>query len=192
VAKENPLDKLRIAKEEEYFHRLEEALLREAKRRAKVLEERSEVAAVTHVNDELLLDELHELGFDRDTVNLLHIVPLVEVAWAEGVVTSRERELIHALAKARGVVPGTPAYETLAGWLSVKPSEAFFALALDANARMLAALPTDSRGAATEDLISQCKRVAQASGGFLGLGSHISDSEAEMLKHIVAELKSTK
>jgi hypothetical protein len=57
---------------------------------------------------------------------------------------------------------------------------------------MLAALPVDSRGAVTDDLISQCKRVAQASGGFLGLGSHISDSEAEMLNRIVAELKSAK
>lgn len=38
------------------------------------------------------------------------------------------------------------------------------------------------------DLISFCFRVAKASGGFLGIGSKISDSEHLVLNQIVAEL----
>jgi hypothetical protein len=190
MPEENPLDKLRVAKETEYFLKQEEALLRELKRRAALEEQREQIAAVTKIGDEDVLQDLLELGFDRDTANLLHIVPLVEIAWAEGKVTERERDLILELARARGVATDTPAYRKLSEWLSVRPGEAFFARTLDAIARVLAALPADQRDATTGDLVSQCKRVAEASGGFLGVGSKISPEEAEVLEKVVSELQS--
>jgi hypothetical protein len=189
MAEDNPLDKIRVAKETEYFRKQEEALLRELRRRAALADERGQLSAATRIDDERVLQDLGELGFDRDTAILLPILPLVEIAWAEGGVSSRERDLIFELARARGVQPDTPAYQKLSEWLSVHPDDDFFTKTREANARMIAALPADQREASTRDLASQSKRVAEASGGIFGLGK-ISPGEAQLIDKIVAELGS--
>jgi hypothetical protein len=179
MAQDNPLDKIRVAKETEYFRKQEEALLRELRRRAAIADERQQLS-----------QDLEELGFDRDTAILLPILPLVEIAWAEGGVSSRERDLIFELARARGVQPDTPAYIRLSEWLSVHPDDNFFTKAREANARMIAGLPADQREASTLDLASQSKRVAEASGGIFGIGK-ISPEETRLIDKIVAELRSS-
>jgi hypothetical protein len=189
MAEDNPLDKLRVAKETEYFRKQEEALLRELRRRAALADERKQLADATRIDDERVLQDLAELGFHRDTAILLPILPLVEIAWAEGGVSGRERRLIIELAHARGVQPDTPAYSKLSEWLSVYPGDDFFTKTREANARMIAALPADQREAAVRDLASQSKHVAEASGGFFGLGK-ISPEEARLIDKIVAELRS--
>jgi len=189
MAEDNPLDKLRVAKETEYFRKQEEALLRELRRRAALADERNQLSAATRIDDERVLQDLEELGFHPDTAILLPILPLVEVAWAEGGVSTRERDLILELASARGVRPDTPAYRKLSEWLSAYPGDDFFTKTREANARMIAALPPDQREASARDLASQAKRVAEASGGVFGLGK-ISPKEAKLIDKIVAELRS--
>ena len=47
--------------------------------------------------------ELAELGFTAETVKLLPLIPVLEMAWAEGEVTAAERKMVVDVARGRGI-----------------------------------------------------------------------------------------
>jgi len=55
---------------------------------------RKDLGRKVGLDDPELLQELHDLGFTPETVGLLPLVPIIQMAWAEGGVTKPERELI--------------------------------------------------------------------------------------------------
>jgi hypothetical protein len=91
--------------EETYFRKKEQELIEKIRRRRELKE-------ATGAAEEEILNDLQALGYTRETVErLLHLMPLVQVAWAEGFVTKRERERIFEVAGLRGVAEGTPAHQ---------------------------------------------------------------------------------
>ena len=79
------------------------------------------------LNDPELIQELAALGFTTDTVALLPLIPLIQMAWAEGGVSDAERHLIAKLARSRGIVEGEAADRQLSVWLTTCPAEQVFA-----------------------------------------------------------------
>ena len=55
------------------------------------------------VEDVEILDALQELGYSRDTIFLLFLVPVIHVGWIDGQVTEQEREAILEIARQREV-----------------------------------------------------------------------------------------
>lgn len=147
----------------------------------------ADLAAVTGIRDRALLVQLRELGFSRDTVVLLFLAPLAQVAWAEGAVTPREREALTARAGRAGILPGTRAFRTLTSWLDVRPSDGFFSGCLDAIRAIATRLPGEEQATIVRDLLSSSRAVAGASGGLLGFGA-VSGEEKALLARIAAEL----
>lgn len=178
------------ALEEEYFRRKEQELIEKMRRRAELEAERKQLAEATGIADQAVLECLQELGYTRQSVMLLHLVPLIQVAWADDLVAERERQLIYELARSRGIEPDSTAYQQLTDWLDHKPSEAFFEKTLRVIGVILQGLPEEKRTAVKQDLISYCTQVASVSGGILGLGK-MSDEEKAALKRITAELEHT-
>ena len=179
----------RRSKEEEFFRKREAELLEKMKLRLRLEAEKKELAEVIGSADEDVLAHLQELGFTRDTVLLLHIVPLVAVAWADGAIADREREEIFEVATHRGIKPGSTAYDQLAGWLNTPPSEEFFREALRITSILIGSLPPEEQEAVKRDLVSYSTLVASASGGILGIGPRISSAEKTVLESIAAELE---
>ena len=66
------------------------------------------------------------LSSSLTAARLLPFVPPIQVAWAEGDVSTQERKLIVDLARSRGILEGTPADLELARWLATRPSDAMF------------------------------------------------------------------
>jgi len=147
----------------------------------------AELADATGIRDPALLAQLRELGFSRQTVVLLFLTPLVQVAWAEGAVTAREREALTARAARGGVLPGTTAFGTLTLWLDVRPPEVFFSGCLEAIRAIAARLPADEQETIVRDLLRSSRAVATASGGVLGIGA-VSGEERALLARIAAEI----
>ncbi|MEK6299855.1 MAG: hypothetical protein AABO41_03965 [Acidobacteriota bacterium] len=179
----------RRSQEEEYFRKREAELLAKMKQRLRLEAERKELADVIGVADEDVLGHLQELGFTRDTVLLLYIVPLVAVAWADGAIASRERDQIFEVARLRGIESGSTAYDQLAAWLNKPPPEEFFREALRIISILLRSLPPEEQEAGKRDLVSYSTLVASASGGILGVGSKISSAERAVIESIAAELE---
>lgn len=178
------------ALEDEYFHRKERELIAKMRERAAAEAERTRIGAQTGVADEQILRDLQELGYTADTVTLLHLVPLVQMAWAEGHVSMRERGLIMEAARARGIEADTPADRQLKGWLATRPSDELFSTTLRAITAMLASRPDAEREASEKDLLSYLTSIATASGGVLGWGA-VSDEERAVLARITQELEKT-
>jgi hypothetical protein len=181
-------DELRMANEAEYFHKKEQELIERLSRRAQREAEREEMAEVIGIADEEILRTLQELGYTRETVGLLHLVPLAQVAWSSGSVTPQERDLALRLSEWRGVKRGSPAWEQLNLWLDERPTDEFFLTTLRIIRHILDSDTGKPCVASRTDLISFCIRIAMASGGFLGVGSKISEGEQMALDQIVEEL----
>ncbi len=173
--------------EEEYFLRKERELIE--KMHAKLADEalREQMEEATGIHDEEVIEALQELGYTPETVQLLHLVPLLQVAWASGDISDEERELITQLAYTRGVQPESKAHLQLNEWLAKQPPPEFFENTLRAIRIFVAALPANQQTDAKQDLLSYCSRIAEASGGFLGFGS-VSNAERKALEHISHEL----
>lgn len=177
--------------EEGFFRKRDQELIEKLRLSARAATERRQIGDAIGVKDEKTLSDLLELGYTRETVGLLHLVPLVQVAWAEGNVSKRERELIMEAAGARGVEKGSAAHKKLVEWLERRPSEAFFQKTLAIIQAILGALPEDKQEGSKRDLVAYCTRIAEASGGILGLGSKIHDAENALLRKIAASLEAS-
>jgi hypothetical protein len=120
---------------------------------------------------------------------LLPLVPLVQVAWADGELTWREGERIRELAHVRGLGEGTPAFDLLETWLNHRPSDEFFLKTLCVIRNLLSALHLDELQTVKQDLISCCTYIARGSGAILGLGDEIGGAEQKLLADIANALE---
>lgn len=170
--------------EDEFFAKRDAVLiakLRELERMEQTQKALSEVSGITN---QAVLKRLLELDIHPDLLATLALVPLVEMAWADGGIQEDERKAILAGSTLNGMGPGSVDYVLLEEWLKQKPPP-----------RMLEAWIVYIRGLCevmSEPEIQEIKtlflgrarKVAEAAGGFLGLTSKISRSEEAMLKQL--------
>jgi hypothetical protein len=182
-------DDLKKTKEAEYFRKKEQELIERIRRRTALESERREMAGVTGVADEDILTTLQELGYTRETVRLLYLVPLIQVAWASGSVTPNERKIVLDAASVIGIRSGTEVYDQLTDWLDKRPDQEFFDLTLRVIRDIMKTLPPEKRESGSHSLVTFCKNVAEASGGILGFGNKISDDEQAVIERIASELE---
>jgi hypothetical protein len=149
---------------------------------------RKDLQAKTGLQDPELLRDLQELGFAPDTISLLPLVPVLEVAWAEGGVSTAERKLIVDLARSRGIEAGSPADGQLTEWLDRRPAAEVFNRATRLIGAMLDSPGNAATDLSVDGLIKYCESIASASGGMFGIG-RISAEEREALAKIASALK---
>lgn len=188
MADDNAMAKRGKALEEEYFHRKEKELMEKLRQRRAAEAQMNELSEATGNPNEEILKTLQELGYTRDTVALLHLVPLLNVAWADGNVSRQEREMILEAARLHGVAEDSAGSRQLIDWLDNRPSEEFFAHTLRIVGDLLETTPLADGKVGSHGVLDDCRRVAAASGGLLGFGSKISDEEQALLQRIAAAL----
>ena len=116
----------------------------------------------------------------------------MQVAWAEGAVTDREREKVLRIAAERGVDTSSPAYTQLQAWLRTRPADAIFDAAVEAIKSGLSVLTPAERADRVKRIVDACREVASASGGLgrlLGLGTGVSSEEESILDAMTATLR---
>jgi hypothetical protein len=175
--------------EEEYFRRKDKELIEKMRKAAAAEAGRAEMGKRTGLADPELLNELDALGFTPETVILLPLVPVVQVAWAEGGVSDAERHLIVKLARARGISEGSSADAQLMEWLDRRPADRVFTDATRLIRAMLDAPGHPGISVTADDLVKQAEAIASASGGMLGIIGRVSAEEREILKTLAARLR---
>jgi hypothetical protein len=175
--------------EEDYFRRKEQELIEKLRKKTEAEAHRQGLAQAIGLENEQILQVLRDMGFDRATVVVLFLVPLLQVAWSDGSIADKERALILEAAHAHGVKEGTPAHDKLNGWLAARPAEQTFERALQVIRDLVVFQSSDARQATTGKLIDACERIAAASGGFLGFGSKISAEEAAVMRRVASEIE---
>lgn len=143
------------------------------------------------MTDAELLTELHGLGIDAESHRVVCLLPLIQVAWADGTVQRAERTRIVAIAEGHGMLGGDGA-RILAGWLSAAPTESY----LERGRRALRELVhhehplgRDITAETLDTLVSYCEEVARASGGLFGMVWSVDERERRALVEIARELR---
>ena len=176
-------------KEEEKYFQQREMERREQLRREKELaalqqEERQNIAANLNTSDEIAAEAL-ALGFDAETARVLPLMPLIQVAWADGSVSGAEERSVTELAESRGIEEGSAAHQFLKRLLLERPSDLFFERVNRVLMHMVAADPDSWVKKSIPEL---CREVAEASGGFLGVfGSKISEEEQTLIDDLASQ-----
>lgn len=174
--------------EEDYFRKQDQELIERMRKASLAARERAELEARTGLHDPNLLRDLQELGFTPETVSLLPLIPLIQVAWAESGVSPQERALIVGLARKRGITQGSLADHQLSEWLAHCPDASVFRRADRLIGAVLAAGSDATADLTADDLVKYCESIAAASGGILGIGK-ISAEERAAISDIASQLK---
>jgi hypothetical protein len=175
-------------REEDYFRRKDRELLERMRQASETEQSRRELESATGIQDAGLIADLEELGFTPETIKLLPIIPVLQVAWAEGGISSSERTMLAELARSRGITAGSAADARLTEWMDQRPSDDTFRKANRLISAMLDSPAVAGGQMSADELIKYCEQIAAASGGFFGIGK-VSSEEREALQQIAAEIK---
>ena len=170
--------------EEQFFARQSDELrtrLREKQERERMREELRRIAVIKR---EETIERMLELGITPATWAAISLIPLVEVAWANGRVDAKERRAVLAAAELNGVTPGSPGHQMLDGWLGHRPDGRLLQAWGEYMVELCAALKPGEKRALRDELLGRSRQVAEAAGGFLGLGNKISPEEQVVLDEL--------
>ena len=127
----------------------------------------------------------------RGHENLVRLVPLVKVAWADGQVTKRERHLVLEVAGKAGINQDSDAFKRLESWLELHPTDDFYDESLELLREHFQKLHPHERDQQRFNLLADCADVAAVSGGnskFAGGGTQVSDEEIAAVKRIARKI----
>jgi hypothetical protein len=168
------------ALEDSFFAEENARLLRQLREAAAKEEKKKEFRAVLAVKNEELLDALIELGVEAETLVAISLVPFVEVAWADGEIQAKERAAILKAAEDQGVKAGSATHDLLENWLKSKPDDQLLEIWGDYVQELMSSLSDEAGRQLKASTLDRARAVAEAAGGFLGVGA-ISAAEKEML-----------
>ena len=167
---------------EEAFFAEQDAVLRRRLREVDEAGSRRQVlSSASGITDHAVLDRLAALGITGETAAALSLVPLVAVAWADGQIDERERAAALSGAERLGLTRGDAGHRLFDGWLAKRPPPELLTSWKAYIAALAPTLGGDARDALRTALLGHARAVAEAAGGFLGIGPKISDAERSIL-----------
>jgi hypothetical protein len=184
---EDIFDDRRRALEEAFFARRNEELLEALRQDSKKLEKEDALAKASGITEAEVLDNLSALGIGPETLAALSLVPLVEVAYASGRVELNERRAVLSAAEMSGLKSGDTAYKLLEQWLQHRPDPKLFEAWRAYIAALVPTMNPDAADALKKFILDRGTRVAEAAGGFLGIGS-ICKEERQVLDSLATSL----
>ena len=173
------------ALENQFFDRENKEKLAAMKHKLEENATKDELRRASGMSDDAVLEQLVGLGLRANTIAALSLVPLIQVAWADGEIQDNERVAILQGAHGKGLEEGTDGYALLQTWLHHAPGPALFH-AWEAYIKALASQLNDEQNRLLKtQIVGFAKMVATAAGGILGFGK-VSASEEAVLTQIEA------
>jgi hypothetical protein len=179
---------LRRTQEDKYFLRKDHELISKLQRRLELEAELENYVEHHMAFNKDLLRDLLDLGFTRESLSLLYLIPVVYVAWAEGFVSERERKQVFRTAFEKGIDENSVAFVQLNKWLTERPGIEFFEKVLGIVQTLFHQLSPEEEEAKKRNLIADCFKVAVASGELSELWQHISEQKKEAINQVITEL----
>ena len=186
---EDALQKRGQAQEARFFAHKKAELRSQLRQREADTITKEEISAATGITDDQLLDRLVNMKINVQTLTALSVVPLVEVAWADGQMHDKERAAVLQAAAEAGIPEDGPGYKLLTQWLDDKPNLDMLAAWKDYVAALAETLDADAYAQVRDNLIAKAVQVASSAGGILGIGK-ISTAEEQKIEQLKAAFKS--
>jgi len=142
------------------------------------------------MTDDEIRAELAFLGVGEHNLGLIALLPIVHVAWADERVQKAERALIEKIAR-RFQVDDPESMETLRRWMTKDPGFEQHDRALSllrALAKREGAFGTRITPRSLKGIVNLCEKVAEASGGVLGVAYTVDHRERDAIAQIAEGL----
>ena len=153
---------------------------------AEEVEAAGALGRATGIDDPDLLARLAELGIRPETLAALTLIPLIETAWADGVMHAKEREAILRGAATSGITPQSASYRLLELWTIEQPAGEITAVWKEFIAAIAKSLSARERAALRSKVIGRAWAVARAAGSFLDATPSVSAEERAALDALEA------
>lgn len=163
------------------FFEQDQQLRKAFRERMEKLERREQLAQISGIRDEAVLDRLVQLEIGPETLAAMEVVPLVFVAWADGKVQTKEREMILAVAQAAGIQPQDERHPLLEHWLKRRPGADMIEAWKHYIKGLCQHLDSEEIQRLQHELLDRARMVANAAGGILGFGEKVSPAERSVL-----------
>ncbi|MBU0713795.1 MAG: TerB family tellurite resistance protein [Verrucomicrobia bacterium] len=170
--------------EDMFFRKQDQKLVDQYRALQKMKETQAALAKVSGIRNDAILKKLVELNIRPETLVSLSLVPLVEIAWADGHVDTREKNAILNAVNQSKQVCGSMDHELLERWLKQRPPPQLLEAWMHYMRGLCEQLRREEVTALKEEFIKQARTIADASGGFLHLGGNISKSEGNLLQKL--------
>lgn len=174
----------RTALEDQFFKTQNEELVKRMKAAAKANATKEELKRLTGIENEHVLDAMVKLNVGPAATVVMSVLPMVEIAWADGAVDEKERKLILEEAGRHGLKQDSEGALVLARWLDEKPDASWGPLWTSYVTELSHALSAEDRALLKSEVLGHAQRVASASGKVMGLGSGISKAERAVLDRL--------
>jgi uncharacterized tellurite resistance protein B-like protein len=170
--------------EEEYFRKKDAQLVDKLKGVFHRKLDKETIRQTTGIMDERVLTNLVTLSLSGELMAAFKLYPLIEMAWADGVVDQREARAVLAAAEQTGIAPASAPYAMLENALKNRPREAARQAWYLFAAELRRVLNPQELAVFRTDLLNYAHRVAEASGGLLNMAFTISANEKRVLEAI--------
>lgn len=146
----------------------------------------AKIAEATGIHDPSVLGELAGLGIRVETLSALTLIPLIQVAWADGEMDERERAAVLEAAAVIGLETDSTSYRLLEIWtLEAPPPDLTNAWRAFVKA-LQGQLESGEAKRLAKNLLGRAERVAKAAGDRLDRSPHVSEVERRCLDELRA------
>jgi hypothetical protein len=164
-----------------FFLKEDQKLIEKLRTMKKINETKEELSKVSGIKNEKILQKLVDLKVRPETLASITLVPLVEVAWADGSVDDSETKAVLDAMEEMGFSKGGNDYEIVVQWMTHQPAPELLEAWTHYIQGLCEQLSPEEKKTLRHDITGHTRDVAMASGGFLGLGNKISEEESLVL-----------
>jgi len=167
--------------EAEYFSRKEAHLVGKLKQVFGRKVDKDSVSEATGIKNERLLENLVALNLSGDLMAAFNLLPLVEIAWADGAVDEREVRALMTALEQQGMLPGTPAYSRMEFAIKHGPDPEAKKLWYLYAEELKNTLSAKELAEFRRDILETARTIANVSGGLLNIAFTVSPNEQRVL-----------
>lgn len=167
--------------EDLFFYRMNRELQDRHRELARMEHNRRSLSEVSGITGKAILDRLLEVGITPEVLATLAVLPLAEVAWADGRVQKAERDAVLSGAASFGMARGEVDSAILEQWLRRRPPRQLREAWTTYISGLCEGLSPAQRRVLADKLVCRARDVAQAAGKILGIGSGIAAAEKAAL-----------
>jgi len=171
--------------ENAFFLKQDKKLTEQLAAMKKMKETKENLKNVSGIDNEAVLQKFIDLKIPPHIVASLSVIPLVEVAWADGSIGEKEHDAILKAAN----LDSTIDRDLLKSWLAHKPEPALLEAWTHYINGLCEKMSADEKKLLQKSVLSHAYKIANVEGGFLGVGSKLSKKEEAMLQKLEASFK---
>jgi hypothetical protein len=142
---------------------------------------RNQLAEISKIHDIKVLDDLIRVGITAESFTALSLLPLVRIAWADAEIQDSERAAILQAAETEGISKDSTNYQLLKGWLDDRPDPTLLEAWREYAVELAKELDEASLAEVRRITMDRARRIAELTGGILGLSHEISKEEERAL-----------